>query len=282
MKDLSRKIFLLTVDVEEIPLKDGTIDYSSITEGIPPLLGLFEEFHVRSTFFITGKATEKTSETLKKILERGHEIGCHGYKHDISLAESLQFTDLREATRVIAEQMNVVPLGYRAPFHAINEKTLQYLIGLGFKYDSSIVPSSKMINKHYFPDAPTTPYRPSIHHIDEKGEAPLIEVPISTMPIVNLPLGLIYFLLLGSSLSKRLLSRICNQEIVTLYLHPYDILSLPSNAKVSRQFIIANRMGRGRGYRVLRDLLEYFEREFDPSYVCAKEILPLVSRMEVS
>ncbi len=51
-------------------------------EYIQPILEVFNDHNIKITFFVTGKWAEKKSRDIKKkIFEKGHEIGNHGYNH---------------------------------------------------------------------------------------------------------------------------------------------------------------------------------------------------------
>ena len=271
-----KKKFIISVDVEGIPLRDSGMDYSSIINGVPLLLDLFSEFNVCSTFFVTSDAAENTAHVLREVIKREHEIGCHAYG-------SQGYADLKGATDTINEHFKVSPIGFRAHRHKINGKTLMWLSTLGYKYDSSIVSSSQLFNKHYYPKAPKTPYRPSLNNICEEGYCSLIEIPISALPIIRLPIGLGYIKLFGLNLYKLFLSRL-NQEIVTMYLHPYDLFPLSGDVDAPLNFMLAQKR-RTKGFEVLQGLLEHLEEKFSPAYIRAQEILnydELVSRGELN
>lgn len=51
------------------------------TEFIEPMLEIFEQNEVHTTFFVGGMWVKDNEETLKKIYDKGHEIGNHGYFH---------------------------------------------------------------------------------------------------------------------------------------------------------------------------------------------------------
>lgn len=51
------------------------------TEYIAPMLDIFERYNVKTTFFVGGSWVDANPETLKKIADKGHEIGNHGYYH---------------------------------------------------------------------------------------------------------------------------------------------------------------------------------------------------------
>jgi peptidoglycan/xylan/chitin deacetylase (PgdA/CDA1 family) len=273
------RFFIFTVDVERVPLENGGFDCSSIIDGIPLLLDLFNEFDVCSTFFLTSDVAENTADTIKEVIKHGHEIACHGFEHqllDLSSRDE-QLKNIKKATEIIDENLHVSPIGFRAPVNKVNEKTLEVLAELGYKYDSSVAPSSKILKKYYFPRAPRTPYWPSMNDIGQRGRSPILEIPLSVLPWIKLPIGLSYILLFGLDFYKFFLSRI-NQKIVTVFLHPYDLFMLPNQTKFhgieqKRIFKLLYKKGKGKGYLMLRELLEFFEARFSPTYICAKEVL---------
>lgn len=79
--------FLMTTDVEEfsIPLNrlDDATAWRVYREGLPKLLDLYSKYDVESTFYFTGTFAEKIPEAMELVMERGHEIGCHGYSHEV-------------------------------------------------------------------------------------------------------------------------------------------------------------------------------------------------------
>jgi len=273
------RFFVFTVDVEGMPLENGSFDYSSVIDGIPLLLDFFKEFNVCSTFFLTSDVAENTTDTIKEVIKHGHEIACHGFEHQLLDLNSRneQFKNIKRATEIIDENLHISPIGFRAPVNRINEKTLRVLADLGYKYDSSVAPSSKIMNKYYFPRAPRTPYWPSMNDIGRRGDSPILEIPLSVLPLVKLPVGLSYIMLFGLGFYKFFLSKI-DQKIVTVFLHPYDLFALPdqTNFRVIEQkrvFTFLSRKGKGKGFLILRELLEFIERKFSPTYICAKAVL---------
>lgn len=263
----SQKTIVISVDVEGIPLRNGSTDYSSIEEGLPTLLELFKEFSVHSTLFVTHDALEKNSELLREALERGHEIGCHGYMQS---TPSRQYAGIKEDTKQMIRLLSVRPTGFRAHHFRINAQILRSLIRLGYKYDSSVISPSSILHRRQFRNTPKTPYKPDLDNIYAEGDSPILEIPVSALPVVNLPLALSFMKLCGLRLYKTLLLS-ANQSLLILYLHPYDLFSLPSGVvKVPFYFRIFHRIGEG--VRVLREALEFFEEALSPKYVCAKEV----------
>lgn len=274
-----QRFFVLTVDAEGMPLENGSFDYASVIDGIPLLLDLFEEFDVCSTFFLTSDVAENTPNTVKDVIKHGHEIACHGFEHQLLDLNSRdeQLRNIKRATEIIEENLGVVPIGFRAPVNKVNEKTLGVLAKLGYRYDSSVGPAPKILSRYYFPKAPRTPYWPSMDDIGKRGESRVLEIPLSVLPWVRLPVGLSYMLLLGLDFYRFFLSRL-DQRIVTVFLHPYDLFELPqrTNFQVIEQkrfFRLLYQKGKGKGYSILRELLEFLEERLRPRYICAKAVL---------
>ncbi len=48
---------------------------------IPDMLQILEKNNVKATFFITGRWAANNPELTKRIAEKGHELGNHGYSH---------------------------------------------------------------------------------------------------------------------------------------------------------------------------------------------------------
>lgn len=51
------------------------------TEFIEPMLEVFAEYDVKTTFFVGGSWVEGNENIVKKIVDSGHELGNHGYFH---------------------------------------------------------------------------------------------------------------------------------------------------------------------------------------------------------
>ena len=47
----------------------------------PKLLDILEKNNIKACFFLVGEKAEKHPELVKKIIEKGHKIGSHGYIH---------------------------------------------------------------------------------------------------------------------------------------------------------------------------------------------------------
>lgn len=193
------------------------------------ILDLLDEFGVKATFFVLGWVAERRPCIVKEIRRRGHEVACHGYRHQLifSIGPVAFREDIRRAKRILEDQSGEVVKGYRAPSYSITGKSLwalDILIEEGFSYDSSIFPVYH--DTYGIPDASRFPHsvRRSNGHIDE--------FPLTTMLLrlgpwhYRLPIaGGGYLRLLPVSLILRGITQInrTDRQPAVLYFHPWEI-----------------------------------------------------------
>lgn len=107
--------------------------------GIPRLLHMLERQGVKATFFVPGFTADTYPDTVRSIIDGGHEIAHHGYLHEPMRGISAE-TEARYLDRGLAalDRLGVRPSGYRAPWWELNWHTPDLLIERGFRYDSSL------------------------------------------------------------------------------------------------------------------------------------------------
>jgi peptidoglycan-N-acetylglucosamine deacetylase len=117
-----------------------------IYENVRRLLDELDSRQQRGTFFCLGWLAEKHPTIIKEIADRGHEIGCHSYQHELTfrftptqfIKDTLKAKRLIE--KVIGKQVNI----FRAPGFSITEKNtwaIDCLVKMGFEYDCSVFPA---------------------------------------------------------------------------------------------------------------------------------------------
>src|SRR5579872_1438200 len=47
----------------------------------PRLLDLLQAYDVRATFFLLGRESQKYPDVVERIVQDGHQIGCHSSEH---------------------------------------------------------------------------------------------------------------------------------------------------------------------------------------------------------
>jgi len=116
-----------------------------VEEATLRVLELFARRGVRGTFFVLGWVAMRHASLIRRIADAGHEIGCHGFRHDLVFEMTpAQFrADTETAQAAIADACGRRPRVYRAPSYSIRSDSLwalEVLAGLGFTHDSSIYP----------------------------------------------------------------------------------------------------------------------------------------------
>jgi peptidoglycan/xylan/chitin deacetylase (PgdA/CDA1 family) len=108
-----------------------TFDDGPDPETTPLLLDLLERRGVRAAFFVTGKRAESHPDLIREILNRGHEIGNHTYRHDnlIMLRPARVLRREIRRTQQILAQFGVAPLAFRPPVGIISPRLPQILNG---------------------------------------------------------------------------------------------------------------------------------------------------------
>jgi len=117
---------------------------------LPRYLELFEELDVHATFFVVGRDLErdmqaggKGAKLLRQALAAGHELANHSYGHayDLTVRPSAEiFDDLLHCDRLL-RQLGADPIGFRAPGYTHDRNLLEQVGALGYRYDSSRLPS---------------------------------------------------------------------------------------------------------------------------------------------
>lgn len=132
------KIYYPDVNVDEGDIL--RLGRTGIRFGLPKLLEVLDRFEVKATFFIPGAVVKRYPEAVASIVERGHEIGCHGNNHEIlaHMTVKEQRAALTEARDLLTKAAGKAPAGFRMPEGEISEETLALVKTLGFSYSSSL------------------------------------------------------------------------------------------------------------------------------------------------
>lgn len=114
--------------------------HASLERGYPNLYALLERHGIRATFFIEGWNGEHHPDAVAEIVRRGHELGMHGWAHEVwaTLDEEREAELAARATEVLHRAAGVLPRGFRAPGGARSAHTETILSRLGYAYDASL------------------------------------------------------------------------------------------------------------------------------------------------
>lgn len=127
----------ITVDVESDYWDKNTT--SGVVNGIPLILDLFKRLKIKGVFFWTAEAAQKHPGILSRVINEGHEIGCHGLFHeDFSILGKKKQSEIINRANSILQSYGADCKGFRAPRLRVNRSLFQVLLDQGFIYDSSI------------------------------------------------------------------------------------------------------------------------------------------------
>lgn len=222
---------------------------------VPRVLRFLDQRNLKITFFIVGTDAERPENAgaLASITASGHEVGNHSHRHEPWLHlysnEEVE-AEISRAEAAIAAATGQRPLGFRGPGFSISGSVLATLKKRGYRYDASTFPTflGPLARAYYFFTAKLSaeereqrkhlfggvreglrPLRPYRWRLDE---GPLLEIPVTTMPLFRIPFHVSYLLYLAgfSPLVAQLYFAsaltLCRLSGVqpSLLLHPLDFL----------------------------------------------------------
>jgi hypothetical protein len=220
----------------------------------PRVLELLSARDLFITFFLIGRDVATDADTFATLADAGHEIGNHSFRHEPWLhrySEAELDEELGRAEEALVAATGVQPRGFRGPGYSLSEATLRVLVRRGYEYDASTLPTviGPIARAVYFRRADldddqraerehlygtwsdgTRPLRPYRWTVD--GHA-LLEMPVSTLPGLRVPIHISYLLALSvhsEALARRYFAgalRACRLAGVepSILMHPLDVLS---------------------------------------------------------
>jgi polysaccharide deacetylase family protein (PEP-CTERM system associated) len=232
-----RRDIAISFDIEEwfqtyaarrwYPRKEWYLMNNRINGILDNILQILDDHKARATFFFLGWIVERNPELVQRILEKGHEIGYHGYYHEelTSLTRNEFSRNLDRFFELLANFSIPRPVGFRAPSFSLRKDTswaVDEIRARGFKYDSSIYPMFKL--RYGTPEAPLRPFTLN-------GEIfSIMELPLASIPLagVKIPIaGGAYLRFYPKLLHRIMLKRLSKSNITpVLYFHPWEIDSM--------------------------------------------------------
>lgn len=237
---------------------DGYTGHDPVYEkAVPRFLDLFDEYGIKATFFVVAEdcLEARKAAVIKKALAKGHEIANHSLSHHFGfsrLSRQEKKNDIEASTRMIKDTLGKPPIGFRAPGYDIDDTTIDILEHLGYSYDSSVYkfflyPAMRRLSyikagfipkRHIFAGMiketktavmpPMRPYRPANGALWRSGSRgrKIIEIPLSTVPFVNIPFNTTFIFMAGAGLFHAgfWLNRIMGLNI-NYNFHSTDLLS---------------------------------------------------------
>ncbi len=232
---------------------DGWQDFPSYLDLVTPrILDTMKRAGLRITVFVVGKdaSLEKNHAALRSLVEAGHEIANHSHLHEPWLHlysnDELQ-SEFERAEAAITRATGQHPLGFRGPGFSTSPAVRALLIQRGYSYDASLFPTvmGPVARAYFFLTSKLPPeekakrkglygnfsssFSPLMPYQIQPG---LLELPVTTMPLLRTPIHLSYLLFLAQysmPLAKAywdMAMLLCRLTKVSpsLLLHPTDFL----------------------------------------------------------
>jgi len=189
---------------------------------LPVVLDILNKLDVKITFFIVGQdaAIERNRKALHSIIDQGHEIGNHSFHHESWLKTYSKEKIEEEIVR--AEEAIFSATGkrtnmFRGPGFSWSSDLLHVLQKRNYIFDASILPTyiSPLMRQYYFWNSklskeekesrkelfgsfkegfyPLKPYQWKL-----ENERSLLEIPVTTMPILKIPFHQSYLLYISN------------------------------------------------------------------------------------
>jgi len=197
-----------------------------IVQNMERLLELMRMHDTKATFFVLGWVADKFPEVVRMIDREGHEIGTHGYYHDMitEMTPSVFEADLRKSLEAIGRNTSQRIRGHRASNFSVVHSTLwalEILARNGIEYDSSIFPFAR--KRYGMADYPNR--NPHMLHLSEGLS--IKELPMSTMRMGGrvMPVaGGGYLRLYPHQVTERFIEKANLRGLpVMVYLHPWEL-----------------------------------------------------------
>jgi len=184
------------------------------------VLDLLDQRKFKATFFCLGIMAESYPDVVKRIADRGHQIGCHSYSHkflgDVTRSEFEE--DTHKAIAILEDIIGKKIIAYRAPAFSISENNkwaLEVLAENGILLDCSIFPTTRSFGG--FPS-----YNSNKPSLIEYNGISMKEFPISLTRVLGKDIaysGGGYFRLFPYKKVKSIMS---NSDYVMSYFHIKD------------------------------------------------------------
>lgn len=222
---------------------------------VPRFLELLDAHALKITVFIVGKdaAMPEHRAVLRSIVDAGHEVGNHSHSHEPWLhkgsREELEL-EITRAEEAIESATGSRPLGFRGPGYARSPRILDILARRGYAYDASVLSTwiGPFARAYYLRSTQLQPddvqrrselfgsfadgFGPNRRHLATTPSGTIAVVPVTTMPLLRVPIHLSYVMHLRTmsrSLARSYVRaalhacRISGTE-PSLLLHPLDFI----------------------------------------------------------
>lgn len=262
---------------------------------VPRILEELKSAELGITFFVVGKdaALPGNFSALRQIADAGHEIANHSFMHEpwLHLYSRAELeSDFDQSEAAILNATGCRPTGFRGPGFSSSPAVRKLLLERGYRYDASLFPTTLgPVARAYFRLKSNLPPEEKKKRSGLYGslsdayrtlrpfeiEPGLMEVPVTTMPLVRFPVHLSYLLFLAqyseglARLYWRTAVTLCRMQNIgpSLLLHPTDFLD--GTDVPSMSFFPAMKIPAQRKIALVRFALDSLKQHWNTGTVAA-------------
>lgn len=270
---------------------------------VPRVLRVLGEQGLKITFFVVGQdaAIEENHVALRMLSDAGHEIGNHSFHHEPWLhlyseeQISEEFTRAEEAIKQATGQRT---RGFRGPGFSFSPAVLRELVSRGYSYDASTFPTflGPVARMYYFFTANLSReeraerkqlfgnlregFRPLRPYLWKELPGEILEIPVTTMPLLKVPIHVSYLLYLAQ-FSRPLAMIYCRMAFFlckvmrvepSILLHPLDFMGCDDDSDLA--FFPAMRSPSEEKMAFVGKVLELMQKKF--------EIVPMAEHARIA
>lgn len=224
---------------------------------VPRILDYLDRHQMKITFFLVGQdaALEKNHQALRSIVDAGHEIANHSFKHEPWLhlySDKELEEEIANTEEAIAGATGKRPIGFRGPGFSNSERLMDLLIRQGYEYDATMFNTflGPLARAYYFLKSDfgkqqksdrkllfgkfKDGFRTNRPYFWKSDTGRILEIPVTTKPFFKTPIHASYLIYLAtfSELAAKLylkksiaLCRITGLR-PSFLLHPLEFLTI--------------------------------------------------------
>lgn len=228
------KYAVLSMDIEDWYhldyFQNGDCDRQcSMLDGLDEYIAVLNEFKIKSSFFVVGELIAPLSDTLRRLINHGHDLGLHTNRHIRPMLQPVaEFrNDLQQAINIYQEVFSQRPEGFRAPCFSLDRERLDVVSQSGFNYDSSRIdfaghPLYETLDLTGFDTISPTVFRKDQFFEFEVSALPVLgkRIPVSGGGYIRIFPWFIMRCLILSYLKRN--------SVYVMYIHPFELSVRPS------------------------------------------------------
>ena len=246
-------MILLSFDTEEfdVPREHG-VDFSLeegmkvSVEGTNRILDILRKNEVKATFFCTGYFVQHAPDVVRRIMDEGHEVACHGVDH-----WEPKDTDFARSKEIVESIIGRKVYGYRQPrmFPVVESEIKR----VGYLYNSSLNPA-------FIPGRYMHLTEPRTYFMKDG----VLQIPASVTPWFRFPLFWLSLHNLPWTWYKVLANWTLRHDgYFVTYFHPWEFYDLKEHPEFKMPFIIRNHSGREMADRLDRLIAQFRRHHYE-------------------